>query len=98
MLRSEYMRDSKTLHHEYYRQYAVPSVKAAVLHKFGPILLDHEYPFNTIPLAQWDNLAHVVPKALFYQCGDFPTLAGRVCALKTAARLVRAELAAAKKV
>ena len=97
MLRSDYMKDPKNLHHEYYRQYAVPVVKTAVSQKFGSILLDHEYPFNTIPLAMWDALTYVIPDVLFRQCGDFPTLAGKVCALKTAARLVRAELATQQK-
>jgi len=82
--RADYMNRLCT-HHAYYAQLVTPAVKAAVNQHLGPKLADSEWPFNTIPLAEWDKLTTYVPNHKFLEYGDTPSLAGAVCVLKAAA-------------
>lgn len=90
MLRKEYM-ESRTEPFTYYKQFATPTVMQAVRKAFGPELKNHTYPFSGINLSRWADLSSLVPDELFYQHGDIPSVAGRVCVLKAAAKLVKEE-------
>lgn len=94
--RQQYLSNECT-HIDYYRQFAVDYIDA-VKNKFGVAKLKKAYKddehFNTIPLAQWDSLATMYAKygsdtnAKLRDMGDYPTLAGWVCILKCAARIL----------
>lgn len=91
MLRREMMLDPSNLHHEYYKQFALPSVMAAVKADFWSELRvpgkpDLVWPYKEIQLCRWDRLALCVPDYLFKWMGDYPSPSGRVRALKAAAR------------
>jgi len=87
MLKSVFAGDPAK-HYDYYRQYAIPSVKAAIKSKLSTELADSPYPYDCIPLERWQGLASLVPDVLFRLCGDKPSLENKVCALRVAAKLV----------
>lgn len=88
--RAQYMAGEIT-HREYYAQFVTPEVKAEILHRF-PIerLLKtaDQKNLNSIPLHSWDQAAYSLRDvdALLRAAGDGPTLAGKVCILKEAAK------------
>lgn len=89
--RKDYL-DGKCTHGEYYSQYVTPEIEKLVS-TLGPDKIKaaakvDEY-MNNIPLRQWDSMTN------FFHCksemekhGDYPTLAGKVCILKEAARKI----------
>lgn len=89
MLRKDYMADMSR-HSEYYRQFCTPAVIRTVRRELEDEIKTSVDPhFNDIPLKEWDKLNYCVSDTLFYQCGDHPSLAGKVCVLKEAAKLVK---------
>lgn len=90
--RKDYL-DSNCTHEQYYSQFVNDQIKAIVSTFFGTKELKNAYAkdpsFNTIPLQQWDNLTYrfSCDKAL-KERGDYSTLAGKVCILKQAARMI----------
>lgn len=89
--RKQYLNGECT-HEQYYEQFVTDQIKDLVLRVFGRAELTEAYQkdpnLNNIPLYHWDNLArHVNCGKAMKPCGDYPTLAGQVCILKTAARL-----------
>jgi hypothetical protein len=93
MNRQEYLTsvDQKEAHHTYYAQLVTPRMIDLVEQAFGSRLHSHDYPFNTIPLYLWDNLARAIPwnAAKFKELGDGVTKAGQVCVLKQAAKILK---------
>lgn len=86
--RKDYM-EHKCSHQAYYAQLVTPGVKAAVKNKFGPRLVNSNWPFNDIPLAEWDKLIPWVPYYKFKELGDSHTRSGAVCVLKAAAQQLK---------
>jgi len=90
--RKQYLNHECT-HSEYYGQFVTEQTKRLVK-SLGIKRLKNAYKedehFNSIPLGTWDNLTSFFrcDKQL-RECGDYATLAGKVCILKeTARRLV----------
>lgn len=90
--RNDYM-SGKCSHREYYAQYVDEDVRSSVMMVMGIDKLIHAYrqndDFYSIPLPHWDALGwafrfHTIMKSR----GDYPTLAGKVCILKEAARQI----------
>ena len=88
--RQQYLNNECTFS-EYYQQFVTNQTKRLVLDiglkRIKDALNNGDKHLNTIPLYKWDNLA------LFFrcdsqmkECGDFTTLAGKVCILKETAR------------
>jgi hypothetical protein len=78
-------------HEDYYSQFVTELTKNLVNKTFGFNRLESAYKkdhsFNTIPLASWDNLTYLFnPDKELKSCGDYSTLAGKVCILKESAR------------
>lgn len=78
-------------HRQFYAQFVTPEIRAFVLARFPLRRLcqtaDQEN-LNSIPLSSWDSMAHSlreVDEAL-RAAGDYPTLCGKVCILKEAAK------------
>lgn len=85
--RQQYLNNECT-HREYYAQLC-NDVKGVVKARIGiPVLLASTDPhLNDIPLSRWDGIA--MSSGIHYgfkELGDVPTLAGKVCAAKEAAR------------
>lgn len=88
--RTQYLKGECT-HEQYYAQFVDDNIKGIVLRMFDYDTLREAYQkdtsFNTLPLYHWDALSHMFTrKDLMTLCGDIPTLAGKVCILKEAAR------------
>ncbi len=80
----------KCSHDEYNRQMVTPFIKSKVLRKFPveslAVALKQDKHLNSIPLAAWDDLGHGL--GIKWPEGDFDSMAGRVCVLKAAARML----------
>lgn len=86
------------VHREYYSQFVTPEIKQIVLSFLQSELKRLKYKglsktqiktnsFNDIKLVLWDNLTYLIrTKEALEAKGDYPTLAGKVCILKEAAR------------
>ena|SRR6186713_10270 len=92
--RKDYLAGNCT-HEEYYSQFVTDDILSLVKNTFGVGLLEESLSkdehLNNIPLGQWDNLTGYLPRyvsAGFKNVGDYLTLAGGVCLLKTAAKIV----------
>lgn len=82
--------DGECSHRTYYAQFVTPGVLDAVRRHFTVERLmrcsDQDY-FNTIPLIQWDRLAHAVPRTqMMRDAGEGWSLGSAVCILKEAGR------------
>lgn len=86
--RKEYM-DGRATFEQYYGEIVGTRrpFNAAFIKRVVVALTAGDEHLNTIPLKEWDNYPVGVPSQPFDDRGDFLTLAGRVCYLKTAARL-----------
>ena len=90
-------------HREYYSQFVTPEIKQLVLSFLQSELKRPKYKhltkaqiiansFNDIKLNLWDNLTQFIrTKEALEAKGDYPTLAGKVCILKEAARQITEE-------
>jgi hypothetical protein len=96
LTRSMYLNEECT-HSDYYGQFVDESITRIVKSTFHFTFLDNAFKadahFNTIALVTWDSLAKSLAQIpglgkQMRDCGDFPTLAGYVCILKEAARIV----------
>jgi hypothetical protein len=93
--RQDYL-SHKCTHSEYYSQFVTSHTLKLVNDIFGKDHLKECYTkdqnLNNIPLYKWDNLALFVncDKAL-KECGDFSSLAGKVCILKESAKILISE-------
>jgi len=90
--RKDYLNENCT-HEQYYDQFVTNDVKNLVLNHFGCEKLKKSYlkdkNLNNIPLQLWDNLAFSLNfDNKFKEFGDFPSLAGKICILKNAARQI----------
>lgn len=91
--RKDYM-DGRVTHAEYYRAVAktagVSYAKAdpAFMDRCRKTLADGDEHLNTIPLRIWDSrgLAILNPRPAFKAHGDFVSMAGLVCLVKTAVK------------
>ena len=90
--RSDYLSGACT-HREYYGQFVTEYILTQLMERmpqkrWAESTCEH---FNDIPLHWWDRVSIIAAEAdaKFTACGDYPTLAGRVCILKEAARQVR---------
>ena len=95
--RAQYMSNECT-HAEYYAQYVTQSLIDQLVARLGKAKIvahvranDMSHPHH-IPLQKWDNLTHLT-YADFKRYGDAPSVAGRVCILKAAARQIEATAA-----
>lgn len=89
-LREDYV-NGKVTHRDYYGQFVTPEAKAIVITSIPVELLiaSTDRHFNDIPLQEWDRMP--APRFLnekMKRCGDYLTLAGKVCILKEAARQI----------
>lgn len=89
--RKQYLNGECT-HEQYYEQFVTAQIKDLVLRMFGreelSMAFQRDPHLNNLPLRKWDALApYVNCREAMKPCGDFPTLAGQVCILKTAARM-----------
>jgi hypothetical protein len=95
MTRAQYMA-GEVSHSAYYGQFVTQDIKALVLRRFPLAKLlatkDQEN-FNSIPLSGWDAASASIRgiDSKLREAGDGPTLAGKVCILKTAAKQLIAE-------
>lgn len=91
--RKDYL-DNNCTHAEYYGQFVTPGILSAVEKSFGKETLKAAFAenehFNTqsTPLARWDGMAVSLPFPSLKPYGDYLTLAGKVCILKAAARII----------
>jgi hypothetical protein len=94
--RQQYLSGECT-HEEYYNQFVDERVKRIVLNRFKKEDLIKAYErnqsFNAFPLPVWDSLAQNIrfKSEDVKATGDYLTLAGSVCILKAAARLIVTE-------
>lgn len=90
--RQDYM-NGLCSHDDYYSQFVNENIKLLVLERFNIEILQSAYAvdhhFNSLPLPIWDKLT------LLFSCnnemkilGDYSTLAGKVCILKQAAKML----------
>lgn len=82
-------------HSQYYRQMVTPTVLAAVENRFGRDVLAQAFEagntsFNSpdFCLGDWDCVGLSVSREAFKQYGDFHTVAGAVCVVKEAGRML----------
>tara|TARA_R100000963_G_C4628627_1_gene94231 strand:- start:587 stop:904 length:318 start_codon:yes stop_codon:yes gene_type:complete len=92
--RADYLSGTCT-HREYYAQFVTDHIRDLIAEWRPPERLAESTceHFNDVPLSCWDRIspiASVADKKL-RDLGDAPTLAGRVCILKEAARQLREE-------
>ena len=95
--RQQYM-DNECTHEQYYRQFVTAAMKREVANTFGVdrILraMDQDAKkgnLNAIPLAEWDRVGlrfRAVLHAPMREAGDGISLAGLVCVMKQAARML----------
>jgi hypothetical protein len=93
--RNEYIQNSNVLHNAYYEQFVEKTIINYVIQRFTTPRLVQAYlrdnRFNTIPLSEWDSAVsslwdsseNTFPKAFYLL-----SLAGAVCVLKAAARII----------
>ena len=91
LTRVEYLKlGGEEAHRRYYSQFVNRKVLSRLLQYIPAVKLklSKDPHFNDIPLNEWDTIP-LTPEAhaLFYALGDYPTLAGKVCIFKQAARL-----------
>jgi hypothetical protein len=101
MTRQDYL-DGKVTHEEFYGSVAklagidLSTAAPNLMSRVKDALADGDEALNTIPLALWDSMARASRVAIepaLKAHGDFWSLAGGVCTLKTAAKLaVRGEV------
>ena len=87
-------------HRDYYAQFVTESVKNTLLHSIGRSSIlnssDHHF-FNDIPLRRWDTLPiFATTDRAMRKAGDYPTLSGKVCIYKEAARQIHLDYFATK--
>lgn len=79
-------------HRAYYAQFVTEQVKARVLRGVGKVNLAEstDEHLNDIPLSVWDALGPVGTTAQWDATeGDWPSMAGRTCIYKEAARQIK---------
>lgn len=95
--RMNYVSDKQIKHSTYYRQFVNDFIKKIVLSRFSIETLVSAFKtdpcFNNIPLKQWDNLTTRIEHSATFrnklkEAGDYYTLAGAVCVLKEAAKML----------
>lgn len=90
--RSDYMSGACT-HREYYSQFVTERLKEKLLARMPEKRLRDSQceHYNDIPLHLWDRISLIATSAdtELRELGDFPTLAGRVCILKEAAKQIK---------
>ena len=90
--RSDYMSGACT-HREYYSQFVDERLKEKLLARMPEKRLRDSQceHYNDIPLHLWDRISLIATSAdtELNELGDFPTLAGRVCILKEAAKQIK---------
>jgi hypothetical protein len=82
-------------HREYYGQFVTDTVKARVMQGIGRdrLLASTDEHLNDIPLRMWDNLGPVGTQAQWDATeGDWPSMAGRTCIYKEAAKQLTSTL------
>ena len=93
--RKEYMSGDCT-HQEFYEQMVTDKIKEGVRKSIGlpNIMKSTCEHFNDIPLSFWDTLGWSLSDSIDSQiktASDHPSLAGRVCVVKAAARMLKRE-------
>jgi hypothetical protein len=95
--RKQYLEDSENLHDTYYRQFVTDGIKQMVLNRFGLDKLKVHVTKKMdekgyIPLDKWDAMAggygSKLGESKMKEVGDYPSLAGAVCILKQAAKMI----------
>jgi hypothetical protein len=85
--RKDYLNNTCS-HSEYYRQFITDNtIKIVKQYLFKEIKKSKDKHFNDIPLKIWDTIP-LCCKSLT-PCGDYLTLAGKVCILKEAGRIIK---------
>jgi len=91
--RRDYIHNNLCDHQTYYRQLVKPALVKFVKAAFGIEWLTdtrNDGHFNHIPLRKWDAISynpHMPNQYDWDMVEDYPTQAGLVCILKTAARM-----------
>lgn len=89
--RQDYM-NGKCTHREYYAQFVTEQTRQSVLRNIGLERLQQSTDphLNDIRLSRWDGLEIVTREmdAAMREAGDWPSLAGKVCIAKEAARQI----------
>lgn len=87
--RKQYL-NKECSHREYYAQFVTEPVKARVRMCIGWERLKNstDEHLNDIPLRLWDTLGAVGTKREWDAADDYPTMAGRTCIYKEAARQI----------
>ena len=93
--RKEYMSGDCT-HQQFYEQMVTDEIKEGVRKSIGLFrIMDSTCEhFNDIPLSFWDTLSWSLSDSIDSQikaASDHPSLAGRVCVVKAAARMLKRE-------
>tara|TARA_R100001129_G_scaffold177621_2_gene152643 strand:- start:2053 stop:2451 length:399 start_codon:yes stop_codon:yes gene_type:complete len=93
--RKEYMSGDCT-HQQFYEQMVTDEIKEGVRKSIGLGRIMHSTceHFNDIPLSFWDTLGWNLSGAIDPQikaASDHPSLAGRVCVVKAAAKMLKRE-------
>jgi hypothetical protein len=93
--RKEYMSGDCT-HQEFYEQMVTDKIKEGVRKSIGlPYIMKSTCEhFNDMPLTFWDTLGWSLSGEIDSQikaASDHPSLAGRVCVVKAAARMLKRE-------
>jgi len=88
--RDDYI-SGKASHSEYYTQFVKKSHFDALAFLRDMIMKSTNPHFNDIPLRLWDCIIATYPTEKMKECGDYLTIAGKVCILKEAARQMKEE-------
>jgi hypothetical protein len=88
--RKQYL-NKECSHREYYSQFVDDCIRARVCLFVGKdrILASTDEHLNDIPLDVWDAIGPVGTQAQWDAVEDYPTMAGRTCIYKEAAKQVR---------
>jgi hypothetical protein len=89
--RKQYL-DKECTHDQYYAQFVTHGVIHLVSAYIGEARIKKSTcpHFTDIPLCEWDGIApRLSVGERLRECGDYPTLAGKVCILKAAANQIR---------
>lgn len=83
--------ESRAAYHRYYSQFVTPDTVRIVVEVIGGerILASTDPHFNDIQLINWDVLPAVLDLDKLKLAGDYLSVAGKVCVMKTAARMWR---------
>ncbi len=81
-------------HEDYYGQFVTPGVISRVSENIGKkaIMASTCSHMNDIPLSKWDCMGAMFRplfSAMLKKAGDFYSMAGNVCILKQAARMIK---------